>query len=68
MHNEYDIILANRNLSKIVTKGTILLILNKKPNVYEVEFVDEYGNFIEILSVNEEYLDGARDYAQKPAR
>lgn len=56
MLQEYDVVLANRDLSESVkqgTKGVIMLVVHKQPNKYEVEFVDEGGDTLELLTVDE---------------
>lgn len=60
MLKEYDVVLAKRNLSKMVscgTKGALMLILHNNPNKYEVEFVDENGDTLELLTVDEDDLE-----------
>lgn len=55
MFKKYDVIIANRRLSKSVIKGTIgtiLLIVNKNPFLYEVEFVDENSDTLGIITVS----------------
>jgi len=57
MLKEYDIVLAKRDLSSKVLKGTggtILLVLHSNPNVYEVEFLDSNYEHIELLTVYED--------------
>ncbi len=60
MLNEYDVVIANKDLSQSVVKGTkgaIMLIVHKEPYKYEVEFVDKYGDTLELLTVDELDLD-----------
>ncbi len=56
MFEEYDVVFAVRDLSKIVLKGfrgVILMVYNSTPPQYEVEFIDEDGNTIEIITIYE---------------
>ncbi|MGX8796858.1 DUF4926 domain-containing protein [Fusibacter sp. JL298sf-3] len=60
MYKEYDVVYAKRNLSEMVkkgTKGAIVLILDEKCSEYEVEFINDIGEFLELLSVDESDLD-----------
>ena len=62
MLNEYDVVIANKDLSQSVAKGTkgaIMLIAHKDKEhyKYEVEFVDKYGDTLELLTVDELDLD-----------
>ncbi|WP_432408148.1 DUF4926 domain-containing protein [Wukongibacter sp. M2B1] len=59
MLKEYDVVIASCDLSQSVkqgTRGTIVLIVHKEPNKYEVEFVDENGDMLELLTVDERDL------------
>ncbi len=54
MYNEHDVIKAKRNLSESVLKGcvgTIVLIYQKPSLAYEVEFFDNIGDTLELLTV-----------------
>ncbi len=55
MFNEYDVIKAKRTLSEQVYKGCkgVILMIFEEPTAYEVEFVDDNGNSLEIITVNE---------------
>ncbi|MGE7274887.1 DUF4926 domain-containing protein [Brevibacillus panacihumi] len=56
MFQEYDVVKSIRHLSEKVLKGTIgtiLMVFDSSPNQYEVEFVDEENNTLEILTVIE---------------
>ena len=56
MFQEYDVVKSRRHLSKNVLKGTtgtILMVFDSSPYQYEVEFVDEQYNTLEILTVIE---------------
>lgn len=56
MLKEYDVIESKRDLSqsvKLWTKGVIMLIVHKVPNKYEVEFVNNDGDTLELLTVDE---------------
>lgn len=60
MFQEYDVVVSIRNLSEKVLKGTtgtILMVFDSSPNQYEVEFVDEQNNTLEILTVIEIDID-----------
>lgn len=60
MFKEYDVILSKCDLSTAVkcgTKGAIMLVLHKDPNTYEVEFIDEYGDTLELLTVDEDDIE-----------
>ena len=54
MINEYDIVRAKSALSKLVlagTKGAVVMVYEEPTLAYEVEFVDEQGNTLDILTV-----------------
>lgn len=56
MFNEYEVIKSTHNLSDKVPNdcvGTVLIVHQSQPVAYEVEFVDEEGNTLEILTVFE---------------
>lgn len=60
MFKEYDVVFAVRDLSTIVLKGirgVILMIYNSTPPQYEVEFIDEDGNSIEIITISEKDIE-----------
>lgn len=60
MFKEYDVVRAKHDLNSIIcrgTKGAVMLILHENPNKYEVEFVDENGETLELLSVGDEDLE-----------
>ena len=53
MLSEYDVVLAKRNLSQLVhlgCKGAILICHGN--DTYEVEFVDDDGDSLEVLTVS----------------
>jgi hypothetical protein len=53
---EYDVVHAKKNLTKTVfqgCRGTILMIFNSPSLAYEVEFVDEEGRTLELLTVKQ---------------
>lgn len=59
MLKEYDVVVASKDLSQLVrkgTKGAVLLVVHKTPNKYEVEFIDEQGESLELLTVDENDL------------
>lgn len=56
MYNEYDVVRAIRNININVpkgSKGVVLIIYPSTPVQYEVEFVDEEGNSIDVITVQE---------------
>ncbi|MDF2513940.1 MAG: hypothetical protein K0S04_3806 [Herbinix sp.] len=60
MFKEYDVVFAVRDLTKIVLKGlkgVILMVYDSTSPYYEVEFIDEDGNTIEILTVSERDIE-----------
>lgn len=61
MFHEYDVVKSRRNLSNKVLKGTtgtILMVFDDSSSFqYEVEFVDEQYNTLEILTVIEVDLE-----------
>jgi hypothetical protein len=57
MIKEYDIVYAVRDISKDVLKdckGTVLIVHQRSPSAYEVEFVNENLQTIDVLTVNDE--------------
>lgn len=57
MFKDYDVVIAKRKLAENIlpgTRGTILLTLDKSLKVFEIEFVDDFGESIGSLSVHEE--------------
>ena len=59
MFKEYDVVYANDDISELVKKntvGVILMIFEGKPIHYEVEFVDENKSTIDVLTVSQEKL------------
>jgi hypothetical protein len=64
MLKEYDVVIASCDLSQVVkrgTRGAIMLIVHREPNKYEVEFVDENGDTLELLTVDELDLELAKE-------
>lgn len=60
MLKEYTVVKALKQLSDKVEKGnigTILIVYNNPSNAYEVEFVDNEGNHLETLTVNESDIE-----------
>jgi len=60
MFKEYDVVKAKYDLSSIIsrgTKGAIMLILHENPNKYEVEFIDDDGATLELLTVGDDDLE-----------
>ncbi|MBI1921547.1 MAG: DUF4926 domain-containing protein [Geobacter sp.] len=59
--NEYDVVrlrcdIPNHNLKK-GDVGTILIVFESQSNDYEVEFCDEEGITLALLTLNEKQLD-----------
>lgn len=55
--NELDIVLAVKNLSKSVhcgSIGTIVMVYDNPRVAYEVEFFDEEGETLELLTVEKD--------------
>lgn len=55
MYSEYDIVIAKRSLEGGVpqgSKGTILIVYENEKD-YEVEFVDDNGDTINVITVTE---------------
>lgn len=63
MFQEYDVVKLRKPKSSLsITmsdKGTILMVFNEPnlPKAYEVEFVDEEGNTIAIITVSEDEIE-----------
>ena len=54
---ELDIVKLNRNYNGI-QEGTIgTIVLKYNDNNYEVEFFDENGDTIDVLTISEDYLE-----------
>ena len=56
MFKEYDVIKATHNLSELVNKGcrgTIVMVFEKPSLAYEVEFFDDGGGTLELLTVEQ---------------
>lgn len=54
MFSEHDAVVALTRLSnrtQVATRGTVLLVLDEDEHIYEVEFFDEQGNCIELLTI-----------------
>ena len=54
MINEYAVVVATKDLSKVVKRGyvgTIVMVYDNPSLAYEVEFFDGNGNTIELLTV-----------------
>lgn len=59
MLNEYAMVVATKDLSKGVKRGcvgTIVMIYDNPSLAYEVEFFDDNGNTIELLTVEPDYI------------
>lgn len=60
MLKEYDVVRAKHDINTLIsrgTKGAIMLILHENPNRYEVEFVDDNGETLELLTVGDDDLE-----------
>ena len=60
MFQEYDVIISTHDLNRNVpkgTSGTILLVYYDIPPKYEVEFVDEQGNYLNVITVGESEIE-----------
>ena len=60
MFQEYDVIIALHDINADVPKGTIgtvLLVHFDIPSKYEIEFIDEQGNSLDVLTVQESEID-----------
>ncbi len=54
MINEYDVVKAKRSLSPKISKGcrgAVLMVFDEPSLAYEVEFVDEIGVTIDVITV-----------------
>ncbi|SDQ24612.1 DUF4926 domain-containing protein [Pseudoxanthomonas sp. CF125] len=61
--DEYDVVVARVDLGQNVkagTMGAILLVLDQESGVYEVEFVDDHGATLEVMTVDGENLQGRK--------
>ena len=61
MYNEYDIVTPKKKISDKIntdTKGTVLEVFRDNPNSYIVEFMDEDGNTLGVLTLEEGELKG----------
>lgn len=57
MLKKYDIVRSLKNLNEIVlkgSKGTILIVYDDFPAFYEVEFVDDFNETLDVLTVQAE--------------
>jgi hypothetical protein len=53
MFDEYEVVKAKSNLSLEVPKGTLgAIVMVYDSSNYEVEFIDENGNHLTLLTVN----------------
>lgn len=55
MFDEYEVVKAKRDLSPNIPKGTcgtIVMVHNQNTGDYKVEFVDDQGNHMALLTVN----------------
>ncbi|MRS17320.1 DUF4926 domain-containing protein [Enterobacteriaceae bacterium RIT691] len=54
MINEHDVVIAERDLSKAVSKGcrgAVVMIYQTPSLAYEVEFIDEKGDALDVITV-----------------
>ena len=73
MIKELDTVIAKRKLTEKVfagTKGAVVMVHNSKELAYEVEFVDEQGYTIDVLTVHPNDIENffTEDYEQKYSR
>ncbi|EYE87120.1 hypothetical protein Q428_15215 [Fervidicella metallireducens AeB] len=62
MYEEYDVVRAIRDINDKVpkgSKGAVLIIHTSTPPQYEVEFIDEEGNTLDVLAVHERDIEKA---------
>ncbi|WP_430087049.1 DUF4926 domain-containing protein [Paenibacillus ferrarius] len=60
MLEEYTVVRAKRQLGEKVirgTTGTILIVHDSSLGVYEVEFIDGDGHYLDLLTVDESDLE-----------
>ncbi|XQY92230.1 DUF4926 domain-containing protein [Metabacillus sp. HB246100] len=58
MFKELDVIRARRRLSPFVEFGTLgTIVLKHNENDYEIEFVDEQGQTLDLLTVNKNDIE-----------
>lgn len=60
MYKEYDVVKAIRDINDKVpkgSKGVVLIIYTATPPQYEVEFVDEEGYTLDVLTVHERDIE-----------
>jgi hypothetical protein len=60
MYKDYDIVKSSRRLSESVprgTRGTVLLVYQEPRTAYEVEFVNENGVTLDVITVDEKDLE-----------
>ena len=56
MIREYDIVITTKDINDKVVKGmsgTVLMVYDVKPPQYEIEFLDEDGYTIDVLTLSE---------------
>lgn len=56
MIREYDIVITTKDINGKVVKGmrgTVLMVYDVKPAQYEIEFLDEDGYTIDVLTLSE---------------
>ena len=60
MFNEYDVVMAVRSLNRNVpagTTGTVLVVYQKPRVAFEVEFTDDSGRSLDVLTVEEDDIE-----------
>ncbi|WP_054744002.1 DUF4926 domain-containing protein [Cellulosilyticum ruminicola] len=60
MFREYDVVRTARRLNTNIDKeqqGEIVIVFEDETKAYEVEFVDESGNTLDVLTVREVDLE-----------
>ncbi len=65
MFNEYDVVklikpIPSKSLA-VGAEGTILIVYNDPnlPHAYEVEFLDEKGDTLAVVTLQEEFIENA---------
>jgi len=56
MIKEYDIVESTKDLSEKILKnckGTVVIVYSNSPGAYEVEFVNDVNETLDVLTVNE---------------
>ncbi len=61
MFEEYEVVRLKKDMPsenlKAGTRGTVLIVYPDSPPAYEVEFLDENGNSLTVLTLEEEAIE-----------